>query len=141
MQTIQPSKLLKVAFAADALACGATAALQLIGGTALATALSLPAQLMSGTGIFLALNTLALLVLMKLDAIWKPLVWVFIIGNVAWAGITLDLLLFDVIAPNGLGLAFLAVQSLAVLALGAMQYAGLKSSYAITGTRAQHAPS
>lgn len=139
MQTIQPSKLLRAALTADALACGATAALQLIGGAAIATALALPAQLLTGTGIFLGLYAASLLVLTKMHAIWKPLVWLIIIGNVGWAAITLDLVVTGMIAPNGLGLAYLAVQSLTVLALAGMEYAGMKSSPVIENLRSAHA--
>jgi hypothetical protein len=135
MQTIQPSKLLKAAFTADALACGASSVLQVIAAAAMSTALALPAQLLTGTGIFLGLYAASLLMLMKLHAIWRPLVWLIIIGNVGWAIITLDLLVTGMIAPNGFGLAYLAVQSITVVGLAAMEYAGLKTSRPIESRR------
>lgn len=139
MHTIQISKLLKIAFIADAAACGGTAALQLAGGAALAQQLGLPAQLLTGTGIFLAVYAASLLALAQCRAVWKPLVWVIILGNVGWAAITLDLLVTGMLAPNGLGLAYLIVQSLAVLGLAGLEYAGMKASRDSVNTRSGHA--
>lgn len=141
MQTIETSKLLKFAFLADAVACGTTAALQLVGGQGLAVQLALPAQLLTGTGVFLALNSALLIVLAQFRTVWTPMAWIIILGNVGWAAITLDLVLMGTLKPSTLGVAFLTVQSLAVLALGALQYAGLKRSPIIAANRSAHAMS
>ncbi len=57
--------------------------------------------------------------------------WAIILGNVGWAAVTLDLVVTGMITPNGLGVAYLAVQSLTVLGLAALEYAGLKASRAV----------
>ncbi len=139
MQTIQPSKLLKIAFVADAAACGGTAALQLIAPQFLSQQLALPSPLLIGTGLFLALYAVSLLFLATCRSLWKPLVWAIIAGNVGWAAITLDLVVTGMIAPNGLGLAYLAVQSLTVLGLAGLEYAGLKASRAGARVGTTHA--
>ena len=139
MQTIHPSKLLKIAFVADAAACGGTAALQLTGSQFLAQQLALPGPLLAGTGLFLALYAVSLVFLATCRSLWKPLVWAIILGNVGWAAIALDLVLTGMIAPNGLGMAYLAVQSLTVLGLAGLEYAGLKASRAGAQAGATHA--
>lgn len=128
MQTIQASKLLKTALIADAVGGGASAALHLIGGAALAGALALPAPLLTGSGIFLAGYAVVLLALALRRTIPKAVVWAVIGGNVAWAVIAVDIALMGVVTPNVMGLAYLAAQAIAVLGLAALEYAGLKNS-------------
>ena len=65
--------------------------------------------------------------------------WAILLGNVGWAAITLDLVVTGMIAPNGLGLAYLAVQSLTVLGLAGLEYGGLKASRAGAQIGATHA--
>jgi hypothetical protein len=139
MQTIQPSKLLKIALLADAAATGATAAIQLVGGQFLSQHLALPSQLLTGTGWFMAAYAAALVILANSQSVWKALVYFIVFGNVAWAAITLDIVVTDMVAPNGLGVAYLALLSLAVLGFAALEFAGLKASSGDVPLRSSHA--
>jgi hypothetical protein len=128
MNAIHPSRLLKFAFFTDALVSGAVALLQLLLPGLLSELLLLPALLLRTTGIFLIGYTVLLVALARSEAIWKALVLVVVAGNVLWAIGCAALPLEGVVAPSGLGVAFLWVQALAVLAFAAMQLAGLRSS-------------
>lgn len=140
MQTIRPSKLLKNVLIADVAVCAATAVLQLAFGQVLAEQLALPFELLKGTGILLGIYAVLLaLLLWRCQAMWKAVVWVIILGNLGWAAITLDLLVMGVLTPNQLGLGYLAVQSVTVLALAALEYAGLKTSRPLQTVNGTHA--
>ena len=139
MQMIQPSKLLKIALLVDAAATGATAAIQLTGSQLLSEHLALPSQLLTGTGWFMAAYAAALVILANAQSVWKALVYFIVLGNVAWAAITLDIVVTDTVAPNGLGMAYLVLLSLAVLGFAALEFAGLKASPPRVHGRSEHA--
>ncbi|MDO9403365.1 MAG: hypothetical protein Q7T87_05000 [Polaromonas sp.] len=52
------------------------------------------------------------------------------IGNLGWAAACAALLLADVVAPTGLGTAYVLVQAVTVAALAGLQYLGLRRSAA-----------
>jgi hypothetical protein len=55
-------------------------------------------------------------------------VWAVIVTNLLWAVASFAILETGMIAPTTLGIVFVAGQALAVLALGALQYAALRRS-------------
>jgi hypothetical protein len=59
---------------------------------------------------------------------WPWAVWLVVAGNVGWTAASFLLLLGGVIQPNGLGVAFIAGQALAVAALAALEYGALNRS-------------
>ena len=136
MKTIHPSGLLKAALLADALASGAVALLQLLGNRFLSTHLALDSRLLLYTGLFLLAYANLLLVLAYTDRIWLRLLRFVIAGNAAWAmGCLLLIAAVGAAPPAAL---FLGLQALAVLALAAWQYAGLRASSGIRPVTAMH---
>ena len=126
MKTIHPSGLLKAGLLADALASGALALLQLLGNRWLSAHLGLDSRLLLYTGLFLLAYANLLLVLAYTDRIWLGLLRIIIGGNAAWALGCLLLVAAAGVLP--LAALFLGLQALAVLALAAWEYAGLRAS-------------
>lgn len=139
MKSVQPAPLLKFAFLADAAVSGAVAALQLLLPRALADWLLLPNALLLGTGAFLAAYAALLLVFARSKSVWRALVHIVIAGNVGWAVACLGLLTASAVKPSALGVAFLLVQIVAVLAFAGLELAGLKRSEATAPFAAAHA--
>lgn len=135
MRTIQPGPLLKFALLADAVITGAVAALQLLLPEFLADFLVLPRSLLLGTGAFMVLYTLSLTLLAYSKSVWSAIIVVVAGGNIGWAIGCVAILLGDQMTPNGLGIAFIAVQAVAVLTFSGLQFAGLKASLPTTALR------
>lgn len=126
MNTIQSSRLLKFAFAADAVVSGAVAVLQLALTDALAALLELPHVLLLESGIVLVGYAALLAVLARRDSLPRALVLFLVIGNVGWAlGCGLTIALTN---PGALGVGFALVQAVTVLVFAGLQLAGLKAS-------------
>lgn len=128
MKSIHPSPLLKFALVIDAVVTGAVAALQLLLPQFLADLLVLPRTLLLGTGAFLVAYTALLVILANSKSIWGAIIELVIVGNVGWAIGCVALLIAGVIAPSGLGIAFVAVQAVAVVVFAGLEFAGLKTS-------------
>jgi hypothetical protein len=127
MNTIHPSRLLKAALLADAVASGAVALLHLLLNRYLSERLGLDSRLLLYTGLFLLGYANLLLVLAYSDRVWIKLLRFIIGGNAAWAAACLLLALMPGLAVMPLGAAFLGMQALAVLALACCEYAGLRA--------------
>lgn len=128
MKTIQPARLLKLALYADAAAGLSLAGLQLLLPSLLAEQLSLPVGLLTGSAIFLVGLVLALVFLANARRVWAAAVQFIVIGNVGWAITCLMLAGTSILSPSGLGVAFLALQGIAVLLFAYLEYAGLRAS-------------
>jgi hypothetical protein len=128
MQTIQPNRFLRGALLADAAVSGAVAALQLALTGALAELLQLPHLLLIGTGAFLAAYVALLIALALSTRVWAPLIWLVVVGNVAWALGCVGLLVNAQVTPSALGNAFVVVQVAAVLVFAALEYKGMVES-------------
>lgn len=128
MNTIFPSRLLKLALIADALVSGAVAALQLVAAGWLSERLNLPKALLIETGVFLVGYTILLVLLARSTTVWSLIIGVVVIGNVGWAVGCIGLLAGGIVSPNALGVAFVIVHALAVLVFAAMEYSGLRAS-------------
>jgi hypothetical protein len=139
MHTVYPSTLLRRALGADALVSGAVAALQLAAAGALADLLALPRALLVETGVFLACYTVLLVVLARSERVWRPLVLVIVAGNVGWAIACVGVIAAGVVQPSALGVAFVAVQAVAVLGFAALEGLGLKASRPAAGGHAARA--
>lgn len=126
MVSIQPSPLLKFAFAADAAVSLAVAVLQLLAVEELSRLLLLPRMLLLESGAFLVGYALLLAVLARSRSIPRPLVLFLVIGNAGWAAGCA--LVAALTGPSLLGAAFLAIQSVTVLLFAGLQLAGLKRS-------------
>jgi len=128
MQIILPSKLLRLALLADAAASGALAVLQLAMPDVLSRLLMLPRGLLLETGAFLVGYALLLLVMARSARLWSALVGFIVLGNVGWAAACAALLGTGLVQPGALGLAFVAMQALAVLVFACVEYLGLRQS-------------
>jgi hypothetical protein len=134
MSTIQPSSLLKKALIADAVVTGGVALLQVADSTFLSGLLSLPEPLVFESGLFLVAYTILLVVLARSTRVLSAIVTLIVIGNVSWALGCVALVAGNIVAPNALGLAFLTVQVVSVLAFAALEWAGLRASSHVSFT-------
>ena len=137
MRTVLPSRLLKLSLVVDAVASGALALLQVVAPDALGRLLRLPPGLLLETGVFLVGFTWLLVVMARSERLWSPLVAFIVVGNVGWAAGCAALLGTGVLEPNWLGLAFVSMQALAVLAFAAAEYLGLRQSAPAYGRATQ----
>jgi hypothetical protein len=126
MTSIYPTRFLRYALIADALACTALVVLQLSLVELLASQLQLPAILLTGSGVFLAVYVALLIVLAGSKSVLKAMVWLVVVGNVAWAIACLALAALP--GPSGLGLAYLIAQAVFVLVIARIEWVGLKGS-------------
>jgi hypothetical protein len=125
---IQPSQFLRRAIQADAIFSGVSAVPLTFGAAELAPWLALPEALLRETGLFLIAYTALVGWLGTRQAMPKPLVLIVIAGNAAWTIASIALLFSSAVTPNLLGEAFVAMQAIAVGALGELQYIGLRRS-------------
>jgi hypothetical protein len=132
MTSIYPTRFLRYALIADALACTALVVLQLSLVELLASQLQLPAILLTGSGVFLAVYVALLIVLASSKSVLKAMVWLVVVGNVAWAIACLALAALP--GPSGLGLAYLIAQAVFVLVIARIEWVGLKGSQ-VTASR------
>jgi hypothetical protein len=131
MQSIHPSGILKSALLFDAVTSGALALLHLLGNHFLSTRLALDSRLLLYTGIFLLGYANLLLVLAYTDRIWLWLLKAIIAGNAGWAAGCLAVGALTMLSGQALlslTLAFLALQTAAVLMFAGWEYAGLRTS-------------
>ena len=125
---IQPSQFLRRAIQADAIFSGVSALLLTFGAAELAPWLNLPEALLRETGLFVIAYTALVGWLGTRQAMPKPLVLIVIAGNAAWAIASIALLFSSAVTPNVLGEVFVAMQAIAVGALGELQYIGFRRS-------------
>jgi hypothetical protein len=109
MTSIHPSRFLRYALIADALACTALAVLQLSLPELLGRQLLLSPGVLTASGIFLALYVGLLIALASRRVVWKAVIGVVVAGNLGWAAGCLALA--ELAAPSGLGYAYLATQA------------------------------
>jgi hypothetical protein len=128
MKAVFPSRLLKFALWADAVATGLLAGPQLARPDWLSHITQLPRALIVETGAFMVAYAALLLVLAQCARLWSLPVALIAIGNVGWAAGAVALAAFDLVSPNSFGLALLAVHALGVLPLAALQWKGLADS-------------
>lgn len=126
MRTIEPSRLLRVAFGLDAAGTGACAAIQLVALDPLVALFNLPHALLLESGVFMAAYAALLLVLMRASRLWAALVRFIAVGNGLWALGCLATM--AAAAPNAWGIGWLLFQAVAVLLFAALQIAGLRAS-------------
>lgn len=119
------SNLLKYALIADAIASGAMGVLLAGGAKFLAGFLNLPQNLLLYAGLFLIPYALFVAWTGTRPRISRPLSWLIVALNGLWVMDSFGLLFTSFVSPNIWGVAFVAVQALAVAALACAQVAGL----------------
>jgi hypothetical protein len=125
---INPSLLLRRALLADAVFSGVSAVLLTLGASALASLLNLPEALLRETGLFLVGYAALVGWLGTRRSMPKPLAWIVIAGNAAWALASIALLFSGWVTPNLLGEAAVAMQAIAVGVFAELQYVGMRRS-------------
>lgn len=128
MSTVASPRFLRYVLSADAASCVATGALQLLFTASLAHLLKLPATLLTGTGWFLLAYAAAVAFIATRDPLPRPLIWLFVAGNLGWAAACAALLGSGLVAPTFLGKAWILAQAVTVAVLAALQWTGLQSA-------------
>jgi len=122
-----PSVLRKVLLL-DAITCVAMGLLLVAAAAGLARMLGLPESFLSWAGVALLPCAALMGFASRAGSQSKPpgwLVWMVILGNLAWVVASL-LTVAAWFTPTALGTAFVLAQAIAVVALAAMEYRGLR---------------
>lgn len=127
---IHPSPLLRLAVQADAAVSGAMALLLSFGAGMLAPVLRLPEPLLLESGLFLIAYAAFVGWLGSRQLMPRAMVVLIIAGNALWTLGSVTLLFSGMVSPSLLGLAFVALQAIAVGAFAELQYLGLRRSNA-----------
>ena len=120
------NNLIRPALLIDAVASAATATLLIAGTSLLETWLAIPATVIREAGLILAPYIALVVIVATRPQISTHAVWVIIACNALWTVGSFVILGF--ISPNGLGVAFVIGQALAVAALGVLQWAALRKA-------------
>lgn len=124
--TLTPFSTIPVRYSliADAVICGALGTLAIAAAGPLADAMHLPANLIRGAGILLVPYVAYLAYIVSRNLINTVTIRVAILVNVLWAVGCAFVLLSGLVDPNALGVAFIVVQAVGVLLIGAAQHVG-----------------
>jgi hypothetical protein len=125
--TSRPNTFLRYTLLADAVASGATGVLMAAGAGPLSVLLELPEPLLRWAGIVLLPFAILVGLAARSEAPARSGVLAIIVVNGLWVLDSFALLASGWVTPNGLGIAFVTAQALAVGALGAAQAAGLRA--------------
>lgn len=123
---ISSPNFLRHVLRADALSCVACGLLQVASTGTMARLLGLPETLLAYTGEFLLLYAAAVAFISTRKPVPRPLVWVLVASNLAWALGCVLLLLSGRVAPSLLGTAYVLVQAVTVGVLAELQFFGLR---------------
>jgi predicted secreted protein len=111
---------------ADALSCIACGLLHVVFTEQMVDLSKLPRVLVVYSSEFLLAYGALVAFLSTRTPVPRPLVWLLIAGNVAWAAACMVLLFGGNFSPSALGMVYVAAQALTVLVLAELQYVGLR---------------
>lgn len=131
MSTTSSGSFLRNALLIDAAASGATGLLVIAGAGLLDGLLGLPVALMREAGLILVPYVAFVAWVATRGSIARGAVLAIIAANALWALASVCLLFSGLVAPTGLGYAFVIAQAAVVALLGEMQYVGLKREDAV----------
>lgn len=124
MTPAQSNTALQNVLLLDAATCVAAGVLMAFGSNFVAGFTGIPTSLLFWAGSVL-FPIAALMVYAGVQATpSRPLVWLIILGNIGW--VAASLALFAIIAPNGLGYAFITAQAAAVAMLALLEHGALQ---------------
>lgn len=123
---MEPSLILRTVLIADAVISGATGLLMAFAASPLGDLLGLPVPLLQAAGIFLTPFACLVAWLGLRKRTLTTAVWAVIWINTLWAVDCAALLLGGLVSPTRIGIAFVAIQAVAVGSFAALQYAGLR---------------
>jgi hypothetical protein len=124
----QPNTFLRYALLADAIASGATGLLLIAGAGVLESLLNIPLALSREAGLVLIPYVAFVATVGTRETIARGAVWAIIAANAVWALASVALLVSGWIAPNLLGVVFIALQAAVVAVFGELQFVGLRRS-------------
>lgn len=104
----------------DAATCGLMGLLLVLAAGPVAGLTAIPAALLFYAGALLIPIALYMVVVARIGTANALAVWLVILGNVGWVVASLGL--FAVVAPNGIGVAFILAQALVVAALAWLEH-------------------
>lgn len=131
MSIFASPRFLRNVLFADAAVSLATGVLQLALTDALAGLLRLPAPLLTGSGLFMLVYASAIAFVATREPIMRTVVWVVVVGNLGWALACIALLASGLLAPTGLGTAWVLMQAAVVAVLAELQWTGLRRAPAV----------
>lgn len=105
-----------------------TGILQLAFTDALAQWFNLPAALLLGTGWFLLGYGAAATWVATREPVPRSLVWLFVVGNLAWALACIALLLGHLVQPGPWGVAYVLLHVVTVTLMAELQWFGLRQT-------------
>jgi hypothetical protein len=126
MSYAQPNTFLRYALLADAIASGATGLLLIAGAGVLESLLNIPLALSREAGLMLIPYVAFVATVGTRATIMRGAVWAIILANAVWALASVALLVSGWIAPNVLGIVFIALQAAVVAVFGELQFVGLR---------------
>jgi hypothetical protein len=124
----QPNTFLRYALLADAIASGATGLLLIAGAGLLESFTNIPVALAREAGLVLIPYVAFVVIVGTRENIMRGAVWTIIAANAVWALASVALLVSGWIAPNVLGVIFIAMQAAVVAVFGELQFIGLRRS-------------
>lgn len=117
---------LRRVLALDSASCALLGLLLCLDAAALSPLFGLGERLLLGAGLLLLPLAAFIAWLASRPAPPSPLVWLVIVGNVAWTAESFLLIVTESGRITALGAAFVAGQALAVLVVATLEYAGLR---------------
>jgi hypothetical protein len=112
----------------DASTCAVMGALLALGSRQIGWLTAIPPALLFYAGLSLFPVALFMAIVAARPAIQPMLGWLAVWGNTVWVVASVVLLASGWIAPNGLGIAFIAGQALAVAGLAWLEHVALRGS-------------
>jgi hypothetical protein len=126
MSSIGSWSFLRRVLLVDAVSSGAMGVGLLLFSGVLEALLALPRTLLTETGIVLLPFAAFVGYIAVRDRPWRAGVWIVIAINTLWAIDSIVLLFTGWIAPNALGIAFIAAQAAVVATLAELEYVGVR---------------
>lgn len=126
MSTTPVTSFLRFSLLLDAAISGLMGALLLLAAVPLAGLLRFPKNLLFGVGVIFVPYVLVVAWLGRHPVLRRGAVWAGIACNVLWAIACVLLLISGIVAPNSLGVAFVIVQTVAVLVFAELQLTALR---------------
>ncbi|GGJ19574.1 hypothetical protein [Neoroseomonas lacus] len=114
MSMLPQTPFLRLALSADAAASGLMGLAFAAAPAAIGALTALPPGLLRAAGLFLLAYAAVIAWLAMRSAVPRAMLWLLVVGNLVWAVECAALPLLGFVAPNGWGIALLAVQAVAV---------------------------
>lgn len=127
-RSLHSPRLLRLALLGDAVSSGATGLLMATGAGPLAPLLGLPEPLLRGAGLVLLPYAATVAWLGTRPVLGRGAVRAVVALNLLWAAECALLLALRLVAPTGLGVAFVLLQAAVVLGFALAQWAGLRQA-------------